>query len=339
MRKIVSLGIILTIFIYSLPWVIEYVDEKSSSEFVDDILSVNTGVINDNEINTQNKEEEQEFIVLNIGNEAKNVPLEEYIYGVVASEISPDFPKEAIKAQAVAARTYAIYKKMSLRSNVHPNADVCDDFKHCAAYMPIEKKAMTWSDSSYVDIIKEAVDQTKGEIVTYENKPIIAVFSAASCEITESAKDVWGSEIPYLVSVESKGGEACSKYKATVSFSVDEFRDIIKKAVPAADLTGKPSTWFKASERSKAGGIKTIELGGVKVSGMDLRQILFLNSTNFTISTTESMISFNTTGYGHGVGLSQYGAKYLAEQGKTYVEILKHYYTNTEIKNIIDIDI
>lgn len=329
MRKIISLGIVLTIFIYLLPISIQYISNSSDNNFMQDMLSVHANA----------QIEDEQTITVSVDGKAEEINLEDYIAGVVASEISPDFPVEAIKAQAVAARTYAVYKIQAGRSDTHPDADVCDDFHHCAAYKPLAEKVASWGDNSenYQNIIMQAVNDTKDLIITYENEPIIAVFSAASSEMTESAKDVWGSDIPYLVSVESKGGDACSKYKETVTFSLDEFRDIIKKAIPSADLTGKPETWFTASERSNAGGVKTVKLGSVQVTGTDLRETLGLNSTNFTVTTSEDSISFNTTGYGHGVGLSQYGAKYLAEQGKTYDEILTHYYQGTQIKSISEI--
>lgn len=329
MRKIISLGIVLTIFIYLLPVGIQYINDNSKSSFMQDMLSVHASA----EI------KDDEMITVSVDGKAEQISLEDYITGVVAAEISPDFPVEAIKAQAVAARTYAVYKMRAGRSDTHPDADVCDDFHHCAAYTPLTEKAASWGDNSenYQNTILQAVNDTKGLIVTYENQPIIAVFSAASGDMTESAKDVWGSDIHYLVSVESKGGDACSKYKETITFTADEFRNIIQKAIPSADLTGKPETWFTNSERSSAGGIKTVKLGSVQVTGTDLRETLGLNSTNFTVSTSEDSISFHTIGYGHGVGLSQYGAKYLAEQGQTYDQILTHYYTGTQIKSLDEI--
>lgn len=329
MRKIISLGIVLTILIYLLPISIQYINNSSDNNFMQDMLPVHANA----------QIEDEQTITVSVDGKAEKMGLEDYIAGVVASEISPDFPIEAIKAQAVAARTYAVYKISAGRSDTHPDADVCDDFHHCAAYKPLTEKVASWGDNAenYENIIMQAVNDTKDLIVTYENEPIIAVFSAASGEMTESAKDVWGSDIPYLTNVESKGGDACSKYKETVTFSLDEFRDIIKKAIPSADLTGKPETWFAASERSAAGGIKTVKLGSVQVTGTDLRETLGLNSTNFTVTTSEDSISFNTIGYGHGVGLSQYGAKYLAEQCKTYDEILTHYYQGTQIKSLTEI--
>ena len=158
----------------------------------------------------------------------------------------------------------------------------------------------------------QAVNDTKDLIITYENEPIIAVFSAASGEMTESAKDVWGSDIHISHKCESKGGDACSKYKETVTFSLDEFRDIIKKAIPSADLTGKPETWFAASERSSSWRYKNSKTWLSSGYWNRFKRNSWLNSTNFTVTTSEDSISFNTTGYGHGVGLSQYGAKYLA---------------------------
>ncbi len=321
-------------------------------------------------------------ITVQVDGEAREMLLEDYVAGVVAAEISPSFPEEALKAQAVAARTYAAYKQRTGRPEAHPDADVCDDYHHCAAYIdsfPEEAlkaqavAARTYAAykqrtgrpeahpdadvcddyhhcAAYIDLAAEAsgrwgseaetcenailsaVRATAGEVVTYEGEPIIAVFCAASGEKTESSADVWGSEVPYLQTVDSPGGEACPKYKGEVRFTAKEFREKISKALPSADLTGAPGTWFKASTRTAAGGVKTVRLGGVQVTGVDLRETLGLNSTNFTIKADADSITFQTTGYGHGVGLSQYGAKYLAEQGKGYQEILTHYYTGTTVE-------
>ena len=174
MRKIISLGIVLTIFIYLLPISIQYISNSSDNNFMQDMLSVHANA----------QIEDEQTITVSVDGKAEEINLEDYIAGVVASEISPDFPVEAIKAQAVAARTYAVYKIEAGRSDTHPDADVCDDFHHCAAYKPLAEKVASWGDNSenYQNIIMQAVNDTKDLIITYENKPIIAVFSAASSE-------------------------------------------------------------------------------------------------------------------------------------------------------------
>ncbi len=268
------------------------------------------------------------------GGEVRTMPLETYVEGVVAAEISPDFPEEAIRAQAVAARTYAVYKAKAGRPMQHRDADVCDDYTHCAAYIDLAAAASgRWGEDAGTNtgIIRKAVQDTAGEIVTKDREPIVAVFHAASAARTESAKDIWGTDIPYLQSVASPGGSACSKYEGTVRMTFDEFRAKIRESYPEADLSGDPKRWFSASTRSGAGSVIVCTMGGVQVRGTDLRTVLGLNSANFSLTIDENSISFHTVGYGHGVGLSQYGAKYLAEQGSTYQDILTHYYTGTEI--------
>lgn len=256
---------------------------------------------------------------------------------VVAGEIAPDFPTEAIRAQAVAARTYALYKQKTGRPAQHEEADVCDDPAHCAAFVDLKTEAAArWGEQANTaqDVIRQAVEDTAGQVLTYEGEPIVAVFSSAAGEKTERAVDVWGSDIPYLQSVDSPGGEACPKYYDAVVLTADEIRERAAKTLPSADLSGDPSGWFKASERSEAGGIVRMKFGGVEVKGTVMRTLLGLNSTNFTVKIDGNTLTFTTTGYGHGVGLSQWGAKYSAEKGQTYDEILAHYYPGTTLTTI-----
>nr|WP_297173303.1 stage II sporulation protein D [uncultured Agathobaculum sp.] len=256
------------------------------------------------------------------------LPLEDYVAGVVAAEIPNDFPEEALRAQAVAARTYAVYKLFRGRPEAHPEADLCDDYRHCAAWRDIAVETAAGSDLSRV---QQAVQDTAGEILTYDGQPIAAVFHCVSGPRTEAARDVWGEDIPYLQSAVSPGGSAYDGYEDAVTLSADDFRTAVADAFPSADLSGAPNTWFKASVRSEAGGVITVELGGVTVEGAAVRELFGLQSTNFTLTTTEDSITFHTIGYGHGVGLSQYGARYMAEQGASYAEILAHYYLNTAL--------
>lgn len=259
------------------------------------------------------------------------LPLETYVEGVVAAEIANDFPIEAIRAQAVAARTYAVCKLVRGRPEAHPDADVCDDHRHCAAYRALATQTATGDD---YDRIRQAVRDTAGEILTYGGAPITAVFHCVSGPRTEAARDVWGEDIPYLQSEVSPGGSAYAGYEDAVTVPADRFRQTVAQAFPAADLSGAPRTWFRASTRSVAGGIISVELGGVRVAGTEVRALFDLQSTNFTVRPTEDSITFHTIGYGHGVGLSQYGARYLAEQGADYAAILAHYYRDTVLTEL-----
>ena len=250
-------------------------------------------------------------ITVLVNGKAQEMPLETYVEGVTAAEIADDFQVEAIRAQAVAARTYAVYKQSRGRPAEHPDADVCDDYSHCAAYQPDAVKTFSVGYSR----IRKAVKDTAGQILTCDGAPIAAVFHCVSGPKTESAADVWGDDIPYLQTL-----------------TADAFREKVAQTLPKADVSGKPDRWFASSVRSAAGGVKTVKLGGVTVEGTAVRALFGLQSTNFTITTTEDSITFHTIGYGHGVGLSQYGAKYMAEQGYDYTEILAHYYPNTELR-------
>ncbi len=337
MRKMLVIGLMLTVVIYVLPVFCGYLDAEKL-DFVPQENHIEHAEMSEE----QSTEEEQQIkasgrITVQVNGEAREMPLEDYVVSVVSGEISPDFPEEAIKAQAVAARTYALYKQQAGRPAQHKDADVCNDPAHCAAYVDLKTEAAArWGETANVDAetIRRAVKETAGMVLTYEDKPIVAVFSAAAGEKSERAEDVWGSEIPYLQCVDSPGGDACPKYHATVTLSADEIRKRAAKSIPSADLSGKPSDWFKASKRSEAGGVISLKFGGVQVQGTALRTLLGLNSTNFTVNVDGDELTFITTGYGHGVGLSQWGAKYAAEQGQTWQEILAHYYPGTKITQI-----
>lgn len=270
----------------------------------------------------------------------QTLTLEQYLVGVVAAEMPASFPEEALKAQAVAARTYTLYKENlygadgSKAPEVHKGAVMCADSAHCKAYCDASARAQElWGDNGafYLDKITKAVKDTDGLIVVYEGTPIAAVFHAASAQRTEAAVDVWGNSVPYLVSVDSPGGDASSKYHATVELLQTDFSAAFTAAYPKAELSGPAGEWFQKLERSEAGGVTSVEVGGVAVEGKVIRSLAGLNSTNFTVEATENSLVFTTTGYGHGVGMSQYGARAMALEGSSFEEILKHYYSGTEL--------
>ena len=276
-------------------------------------------------------------ITVLIHGDVHEMTLVDYTAGALAAEMPASFPEEALKAQAVAARTFAVYKQSLGTDTQHPNAAVCADYTHCAAFVDLDsgaealwgKNAEEWSEK-----VRKAAEDTAGKIVTYDGKAIAAVFHAASAEHTEAAVSVWGSDIPYLSSVESTGDDACPKYDASVTLGAEEFRQIMLGKYPDINLTGLPKTWFTEIQSSEAGGVTSCKIGGKALKGTEVRELFELNSTHFTISTTDTSITFHTEGYGHGVGMSQYGAKRMAEDGKSYEEILLHYYTGTEISDI-----
>lgn len=344
MKKILILGTVLITLIYVMPFVYNGY-YNGVTQTVNDNLSKNeaeyTFSDSEKEENSKNYvlDKTDEKIKALINGKVQEISLEEYVAGVVASEIPASFPLESIKAQAVAARTYIYYKKQNGGSDdaAHSGADVCDDPNHCTAYVDIETENI-WGENTdkYRGIIKQAVYETKGEVITYDKEPIVAVFHSASSDKTESAQSVWGANMPYLTSVESYGGEDCPKFEGRVTVSAEEFRKTMSTRYEGIYLKTPPKTWFTASKRSDAGGIIEATVGGKSVKGSDIRNLFGLNSTNFTLETTEDSITFVTVGYGHGVGLSQYGARKMAIDGKTYKEILSHYYQKTSIQKIGD---
>ena len=275
--------------------------------------------------------------------EVLELDLHTYLCGVVAAEMPAAFPEEALKAQALAARTYSLYQ-LQLYENgkdipeSHNGAQLCSDHTHCKAYTDLDScEAELWGKNApyYRDKITSAVEDTDGMIATYEGEPIAAVFHSTASARTESALSVWGNDTPYLVSVESPGGEASPRWQGEVVLTVEACREKLKAQWPEMELDTEPQHWFKASERSEAGGIIEVSVGGVRVKGTEIRTLLGLNSTNFTFEVLENGdLSFKTTGYGHGVGMSQYGAKALAEEGKSCEEIIKWYYTGVEIEKV-----
>lgn len=322
MRKLLLTGCGLVLTLYFVPVVLLYGSPAAAKQTAAPAAPVQAESVPAADYST---------VTVSIDGAASELELETYVAGVVAAEISADFPLDAIRAQAVAARTYAVYKLSAGRPDAHPEADVCDDYRHCAAYRDLAAETASGSDLSR---IQQAVQDTEGEILTYDGAPVAAVFHCVSGPRTEAARDVWGEDVPYLQSVVSPGGTAYPDYEAAVTVDADEFRQIVADALPAADVSGTPDDWFKASVRSDAGGVITVQLGGATVQGDDVRALFGLQSANFTITTTEDSITFHTIGYGHGVGLSQYGARYMAEQGAGYAEILAHYYQNTQLTHV-----
>ena len=175
-------------------------------------------------------------ITVLVNGKAQEMPLETYVEGVTAAEIADDFPVEAIRAQAVAARTYAVYKQSRGRPAEHLDADVCDDYSHCAAYQPDAVKTFSVGYSR----IRKAVKDTAGQILTCDGAPIAAVFHCVSGPKTESAADVWGEDIPYLQSVVSPGGTQYAGYESEVTLTADAFREKVAQTLPKADVSGKP---------------------------------------------------------------------------------------------------
>lgn len=266
------------------------------------------------------------------GGEVEEMTMAEYLWCVTAAEMPASFEQEALKAQAVTARTYTVWKMQAGEAD-HPEADVCTDINCCQAFLSREQAAANWgaSAAAYSEKIRTAVAETDGQIITYDGQPIQAVFFSSAAGRTEDAVAVWGNSVPYLVGVDSPEGEGVPNYRTEVTLTAEEFRTAFLAQYPGADLSGPPSGWFGGQTLTASGRVATIQVGGVTVKGTELRSLFSLRSTSFTVVPGEDSVSFQVVGYGHGVGMSQYGANALAQQGMTYDEILTWYYTGVEV--------
>ncbi|WP_241765422.1 stage II sporulation protein D [Caldicellulosiruptor morganii] len=270
----------------------------------------------------------------------ERMSLEEYVVGAVAAEMPAEFPIEALKAQAVACRTYAMRKvarKLLHSGYERQKVYLCDDFAHCQAYIDKNQMKQKWGKNftKYYQKLCSAVMATKGEVLVYNGEIIDCLFHAASGGRTEDAREVFGQSIPYLKSVVSRGEEACPKFSGEFYFSCDEFVKRLKSFYPNLKLSAKDiASQVKVLQRTNTQRVKMVKVGNIKISGEKFRQIFGLYSTEFWIYPQQSRIEIRTRGYGHGLGMSQWGAGYLARQGKSYKEILFYYYKNVKIYRV-----
>lgn len=259
--------------------------------------------------------------------------LEDYLWGVVAAEMPASFEPEALKAQAAAARTYTI-RLQSAVTPKHENAQLCDDSTCCQAYVERKDAEARWGLQAglFGDKITDAISKTDGLGVLYEGKPIQAVFFSSAAGSTVDAVEVWGSAVDYLKSVDSPEGEEVPNYRTQVTLTAQEVKERVLGAYPGADLSGEPSTWFGTPEYSAGGSVAKVMVGGMELTGAQVRALFELRSATFSIKLQNGdTFLFDVTGYGHGVGMSQYGANAMAKEGADYREILTWYYTGTEV--------
>ena len=266
--------------------------------------------------------------------EVEEIGIDEYLYGVVSSEMPANFEEEALKAQAIVARTYTIYQIINNKSK-HENADICDDYRCCQAWISKEERIAKWNENEEEtnwNKIVEAVDSTSGKIIVYNGEPINAFFHANSGGVTESSLNIWGGiDYPYLKSVETSGEQDYTQYNSEVILSKEELVEKLKSKYQDINIDFSQEDSIKILEYTTSGRVKTIKFGNKEIAGTEARTLLGLKSTNFTVEIINDNIKFSVTGYGHGVGMSQTGADSLAKSGSNYEEIIKHFYTDVEI--------
>lgn len=267
--------------------------------------------------------------------EVEQVKLDEYLCNVVSAEMPATFEQEALKAQAIVARTYTIYKILNKK---HDNADICDDSTCCQAWISKDDRLAKWEENqreSNWQKICSAVNETSGKIITYENKPIDAFFHSNSGGITEVPVNVWGGTgYPYLQSVETSGENTYTQYASEVTLSQEELINKLKEKYSDISIDFTNSEDIKILEYTESTRVKTVKFGNHEISGVEARTLFGLKSTNFEISRDGNNIKFSVKGYGHGVGMSQTGADCMAKNGSRAEEIIKHFYTGVEITEV-----
>lgn len=267
--------------------------------------------------------------------EVEEIDLEIYLYGVVSAEMPATYHEEALKTQAIVARTYTMYKIKNEQK--HDNADICDTSTCCQAYITKEERLAKWKEEEREanwNRIIEAVDSTKGKVITYNGEVINAFFHANSGGKTEIASNVWGGkDYPYLQVVSTEGETEYTQYSSTVILSKEELLEKLKENHPDIQIDFNNENAIEILEYTEGERVKTVRFGNIEISGVEARQTFGLKSANFDLVFGENII-FNVRGYGHGVGLSQTGANSMAKENKNYEEIIKHFYSGVEIQNI-----
>ena len=322
MKESLLIGLLLLLLLFGIPWASA---EKSPPQEQPEIQITQE---------TVGQKDAQVSVIVWDGEKNVTMTLEEYLPGVVRGEMPAVFEQEALKAQAVAERTYIYYRMHQERKAAHPEADVCLDSSCCASYISARDAAQKWGENGeeYEEKIQQAVAQTDGQVVLYEGEPIMAVFHSSSAGHTAKSGDVWQGDIPYLSSVVTpESGQDVPNYYSVSQFSPEEFKKRVQTAYPETVWEGTAENWITDMERTASDRVASVKIGGVVLSGSEVRRLFDLRSACFTTEIREGDILFHVTGYGHGVGMSQYGANAMAKAGSTYREILQWYYTGVTI--------
>jgi len=273
-----------------------------------------------------------------VGDEVETMSMQDFLYGAVAAEMPARFHPEALRAQAVAARTYTLHRLLVSPTPRHPMADVCGSYACCKAFHSPARLRERWGESydHYSQIIRDAVSDTDGLILTYGDMPILAAFHASSSGQTEASGAIWGS-VPYLQSVETFENAAdVPNYYAESRLTFSAFRETARMGIPDTilDYDAKPY-WISDLRYTGSGRVESLNIGGIDLSGADFRRLFGLRSTAIRFSFDAEGITMTTRGHGHGVGMSQFGANTMANLGYSFAEILLWYYTNVNF-NLMD---
>lgn len=273
--------------------------------------------------------DESLVVLLQRGGAVESVPMREYLTCVALSELYADFSEEAFKAQIVAARTIAL---STAQKHKHGNCDICADPGCCQACHTVDalRQKLGASFDAAWERAENAAIATDGEVLRYDGALCEATYFSASGGRTESAVAVWGGDVPYLQSVDSPGEETAKAYASTVTVGAETARSALTEL--GAQLSDEPTSWIGEITRTAGGGVASVTVGGKRFSGAQMQRLFGLASTNFTVTASADALTFAVRGSGHRVGMSQFGAEAMARQGKTYREILTHYYTGASVE-------
>jgi len=278
---------------------------------------------------TQKTENETFLVYFPDSDKVEEMSARDYVIGVLAGEMPLSYEDEALKAQAVAAYTYAVYKKNGTKSDAtyHLSASHTSDQE----YLTIEQMKERYGDEfdTYYNKAAAAVDAVLGELIVYDGKPIFAAYHSISSGKTELACNVWDSDVDYLVSVESTGDIMSKDYLSEVKVSEEDFKTAMEEL--GAKIT-KGENAVGEIKRSESGSVLEIEIGGKTLSGTQVRSAFSLRSANFDPNYSDGTYTFTVRGYGHNVGMSQFGAQFMALQGSNYIEILSWYYPECSLQ-------
>lgn len=287
------------------------------------------------ESKTTNKYQTLKVLDITTG-QVEEISAFDYVVGAVCAEMPATFEPEALKAQAVAAYTYAV--RQAKKAEIAPDSELggayfSNDSSKYQAYFTENQAEQYYGKNfdEYYEKIKSAVSEVEGEYMVYENEPIIAAFHSVSSGKTESAENVWGNKIPYLISVESEYDTKSPNFYETSEFTDKQMKELLEAAFKDIKLPDKPEDFFKEEKISDSGTVLSIKVGDKKLTGQELRSALSLRSAAFEIKYDDNSFKVTVKGCGHGVGMSQYGANEMAKTGDDYKEILTHYYTGVEI--------
>ncbi|MFI3251339.1 MAG: stage II sporulation protein D [Eubacteriales bacterium] len=328
-------GVVAMLVLFILP---TFLTEKTQTTIEQEILLPTTSVPEPDPIHVSPSpivgEDEQNLVDLLLENgEVVSMSMAEYLWGVVAAEMPASFELEALKSQAVAARTYTAYR---FEHPKHENADICTFSGCCQAYVDRDEQRSIWGDNAefYTEKISQSITETDGLHVLYQESPIDAVFFSSTDGNTLDSVEVWGSPVGYLVSVTSPEGSEVPNYTTTVKFTVEEVESKLTQSYPQVNLEDPPEVWFRYTTHDTGGGVAQINVGGISLTGNQIRALFGLRSSFFELELHGEEFLFTVTGYGHGVGMSQYGANAMAKEGDLFDQILTWYYTDTEVAGL-----